>query len=32
MGPEISVAVLRGEGDIGVEVVPTFFWHFVFDF
>jgi hypothetical protein len=29
MGPEISAAVLGGEG---TEVVPTFFWHLVYDF
>ncbi|UCE87477.1 MAG: hypothetical protein JSU66_07125 [Deltaproteobacteria bacterium] len=30
MGPEISVAVLEGEGSLPTEVVPTFFWRFVF--
>ena len=32
MGPEFSVALLEGEGSIGWEVVPTFFWHLWFNF
>lgn len=27
MGPELSVAILSGEGE--VEIVPTFFWHLI---
>lgn len=32
MGPEFSIAILEGEGAIGVEVVPTFFWHLIYNF
>jgi len=32
MGPEISVAVMEGEGSLETEVVPTLFWHFIFNF
>jgi hypothetical protein len=31
MGPEVSVALLEGEGDLGFEAVPTFFWHLSFN-
>lgn len=30
MGPEISVAVLGGEGSLPTEIVPTFFWRLTF--
>ncbi len=32
VGPEISVAVMEGEGALETEVVPTLFWHFIFNF
>ena len=32
MGPEFSVAILEGEGSISTEVVPTFFWHLIYNF
>jgi len=32
MGPEMSFAFLEGEGDIGFEFVPTFFWRVIYDF
>jgi len=32
MGPEISVAFLEGEGGLGSEIVPTFFWHLFWNF
>jgi hypothetical protein len=32
MGPEISVAFMDGAGDRSTEVVPTFFWHLIYDF
>ncbi len=30
MGPELSVAILTGEGE--VEIVPTFFWNLIYHF
>lgn len=32
IGPEISVAVMEGEGSLETEVVPTLFWHFIWNF
>jgi hypothetical protein len=32
MGPEISLAVMEGEGPLQTEVVPTFFWHLLRNF
>jgi hypothetical protein len=32
MGPEMSFALLNGEGDLGLEFVPTFFWRLIYNF
>jgi len=32
MGPEFSLAFLEGEGRPGFEIVPTFFWHLIYNF
>ncbi|MHC4549318.1 MAG: hypothetical protein ACYTEZ_11140 [Planctomycetota bacterium] len=32
MGPELSLAVLEGEGSLSTEVVPTFHWHLFYNF
>jgi hypothetical protein len=32
MGPEFSVAFLEGEGSLGFEVVPSFYWHLIHNF
>ncbi|MHC4973347.1 MAG: hypothetical protein ACYTG3_13550 [Planctomycetota bacterium] len=32
MGPEFSLAFLEGEGNLGFEIVPTFYWHLIYNF
>ena len=32
MGPELSFALLEGEGALPLEFVPTFFWHLIRNF